>query len=131
VQQIRAGGVSEIVFDDGGRATVTHPLGSRESTIASGRPDDPVFAAALEYNRANPLRQIAVRMEPASAQWPAAVLSVLPVVLLIALAVFAARMLARGNGDDRYVKLARIADLRDRHALTEEEFEAEKRKIMR
>jgi len=51
-------------------------------------------------------------------------------LFIAALVVLAARALARTRDGDRYVQLARIADLRDRHALTEEEFAAEKRKIM-
>ena len=54
----------------------------------------------------------------------------LPVAVLIALILLAAYAFARARVPDPYERLARLADLRDRAVLTEEEFQREKRKIL-
>jgi uncharacterized membrane protein len=65
--------------------------------------------------------------------WPflSVVIGLLPLVFLIALVVIAAVAFARARAPDPYERLARIADLRDRAVLTEEEFQREKSKILR
>lgn len=59
-----------------------------------------------------------------------ALLSLLPVALLVLLVVVLARALYAGRGADRYEQLARVADLRDRGVLGEDEFQREKRRIL-
>jgi len=129
VQLVQAGTVRDVVIEDG-HATVTLVPGSRVRTVIGSGPDTPLVAAVNAYNRDRQTNAITLRYEPSEAgAWPI-LIGLLPILVIAALVVLAARALARTRDGDRYVQLARIADLRDRHALTEEEFAAEKRKIM-
>ena len=55
----------------------------------------------------------------------------LPLFILIALIVLAASLFSRSSRTHRYDALSRLADLRDRNAITEEEFQKEKRRLLR
>jgi uncharacterized membrane protein len=60
----------------------------------------------------------------------AAVMWLLPIVLLVVLVLLAARSVSGSRTGDRYEALARLADLRDRGVLGEDEFQREKRRIL-
>lgn len=60
----------------------------------------------------------------------AAVFAIVPLVFFVALILLAARAMARSSAGDRYDALARVADLRDRGVLSEDEFQREKRRIL-
>ena len=135
IDQIRGGSVREVIVE-GDRVTVTRGDGSRLNTIP-GDQGGALVNAVTDYNRANPGRPIALRYESPMQLAPTAmnlVLSLLPILLLGALGalvVAAAGALSRTRTGDRYEQLTRAADLRDRGVLTEDEFQAEKRRIMR
>ena len=57
-------------------------------------------------------------------------LSLLPLLVIVALVLLAAYAFARARAPERYETLARLADLRDRGAIDEEEFQREKRRIL-
>ena len=60
-----------------------------------------------------------------------AVLGVLlPVLVLVTLILVTASIISRSSRHRRYESLARIADLRDRGVLTDDEFQREKRKLL-
>ncbi|MGH2498528.1 MAG: SHOCT domain-containing protein [Candidatus Limnocylindria bacterium] len=61
----------------------------------------------------------------------AVLLSLLPVLLLFAVVMLAARALYRGGAGRRYKLIATLADLRDRGAITEDEFQREKARLLR
>ena len=134
VQEIQQGRVLEVVIEEN-RATLGLSDGSRQSTTL---PDPstalPLEQAVVAYNQSNPSRPVTLRSER-STPFPAVVvgplLGLLPLVVLVALVVAIAALLARGARSDRYERLARAADLRDRGVLTEEEFQREKRTILR
>jgi uncharacterized membrane protein len=68
----------------------------------------------------------------ARAQTPDSILlALLPILLLAALVLLAAYALSRSRRGDAYEQLARIADLRDRGVLSEDEFQREKRRLLR
>jgi ATP-dependent Zn protease len=114
------------------RATLTLKDGSRQQ-MATGGDRDAILAAVTDYNRTHPADNIQLRYNDAS-PWGTTllsiVLSLLPLALLFLLVVLAARAIARSRSADPYEQLARIADLRDRGVLTEEEFQREKRKLL-
>jgi len=115
------------------RATLTLKDGTRQQTT-TGADRDVIYATITDYNRAHPADDIQVRYDD---RWPwgttllSVVLSLLPLALLFLLIVLAARAIAHSRSGDPYEQLARIADLRDRGVLTEEEFQREKGKILR
>jgi len=132
IQEIRAGAVREVVID-GSRATVTLALGSRQTTQTSGRPDDPLIAAINEHNNQSDLNKIALRYESSGpfADWSPLILGLLPILVIVALLLAAIAVISRSGAGDRHEQLARIADLRDRGVLTEQEFQREKGRLMR
>ena len=135
IQEVQAGQVREVVIEED-RATLTLNDGSRQ---AASQPsgDDPLVRAVAQHNLNDPTHPIALKIqEPPSGLATvltvvlSIALSLLPLVLLAVLIVLAARALARALARDPYERLARIADLRDRGVLTEEEFQCEKRKLV-
>jgi hypothetical protein len=50
---------------------------------------------------------------------------------LVVLIFLAASAFARSRGPQRYELLARLGDLKDRGLITEEEFQREKRRLLR
>ena len=133
IQDVQSGRVQQIDFEDD-RATVTLNDGRREQVVTPNGPGDPLTGAALAYNASNPTRQIALRRQPSS---PGAGLllsilfSLLPLLVLIALVLLAALAFARARRSDAYEQLERIANLRDRGVLTEDEFQREKRRLLK
>lgn len=132
IQEIRAGVVREVVID-GSRATITLALGSRQVTQTTGQPDDPLVAAINEHNRQSELDKITLRYGSSApfADLPMVGFGLLPLLVIVALILALASLFNRQRDGTRYDQLARIADLRDRGVLTEEEFQREKTRLMR
>jgi ATP-dependent Zn protease len=132
VARVQRGEVSRVTVT-GNRAAIETRDGQRFDTVVPER-DETLAGTILERNRAEPGRAVELRREEAS-PFPGVVVSVLlsllPVVLLIALVFLAAAAFTRARGPGRYEQLALLADLRDRGAITEEEFQREKRKLLR
>lgn len=129
--EIQGGHVDEILLEND-RATLTLTDGSRQQ-VNTGGARDPLLQAVTEYNRANPARDIRMRYEdgyPFGQTLLSVFLGLMPLIFLVALIFFAAYAFARARAPDPYERLARLADLRDRAVLTEEEFQREKRKIL-
>jgi len=127
---IQDGQVDQILLEND-RATLTLYNGTREQTNVGSR--DVLLQAVTEYNRAHPAKDIQIRYDdryPFGQTLFSVLLSLLPLALLIALIVLAAYALARARAPDPYERLARLADLRDRAVITEDEFQREKRKIL-
>lgn len=132
VAEVQGGQVRSVVIE-GNRATITLGDGSRQETTMSDR-DDSVARAVADFNsqqRRTP--PIELRYEQDSRFLLAApiLVSLLPLLLLLVLILALASLLNRGRAGRRYEDLARIADLRDRAVLTEEEFQREKRRLLR
>ncbi len=131
ITDIQNGSVDQILLEND-RATLTFKLGSREQTFVGGS-RDVLLQAVTEYNRAHPAKDIQVRHDdryPFGQTALSVVLSLLPLVFLIGLVVFAAYAFARARAPDPYERLARLADLRDRNVITEDELQREKRKVL-
>jgi ATP-dependent Zn protease len=131
VSEIQDGRVGEVVIEEN-RATLTLRDGSRQVTNVPF-PDDTLVRAVAQRNQSDPSHPIQLRTQQQSSPLPfviSVVLSLLPLALLVALVVLSAYAIARGRRPDAYERLARIADLRDRGVLTEEEFQREKRKLL-
>lgn len=128
---IQSGSVDQILLEND-RATLTFKLGSREQTFVGGS-RDVLLQAVTDYNRAHPAKEVQIRYDdrsPFGQTLLSVVLSLLPLVFLIALVVFAGYAIARARAPDPYERLARLADLRDRNVITEDEFQREKRKVL-
>ena len=125
--------VSAVVVD-GNTATLTLTDGARERTVVPSGKSDPLADAITSHNRARPERQIQLRYEASvPSPWPVIAgiaLSLLPLLSVAALILFAAYAFTRSRRGDVYEQLARIADLRDRGVLTEDEFQREKRRLL-
>jgi hypothetical protein len=127
--EIQAGQVAEVVIEEN-KATLTLTDGSHQTTtMAFG--DETLLRAVVSRNQADPAHPVQMHMrqpEPAFPFLP--LVGLLPLLLLIALVVLAAAAFARARAPDPYERLARLADLRDRNVITEDEFQREKRKIL-
>jgi ATP-dependent Zn protease len=91
-----------------------------------------IARAVAERNRADPAHPVSLRYEqesPAVGPAVAVLVGLLPLLVLIALVLLLARAFGRTRRTNRYDQLARLADLRDRSAITEEEFQREKARI--
>jgi len=135
IQEVQTGQVRDVLIEED-RATLTLNDGSRQVTHqATG--DDLLVRAVQQHNQNDPVHPIPLKIQGSPSGLGTAmtvvlsiVLSLLPLVLLAVLIVLAARALARALARDPYERLARIADLRDRGVLTEDEFQREKRKLV-
>jgi ATP-dependent Zn protease len=140
VQEIQQGRVSEVTIE-GNKATLTLTDGAHETTfLPDNSATNPIGDAVAAWNRSNPQRQILLRFQSPNGGSNvltvvlSVVLSLLPLVLFIVfivLIVLVAVALMRARSPNAYERLARAADLRDRGVLTEDEFQLEKKKILR
>lgn len=139
VSEVAAGRVTAVEFN-GTQVTITLTDGTRERTVVPNAPAEPVSAAVNEYNRSHPANAVrlnyATDVNPLSAAAPVVfgfLVAILPIALLVLLILLLARRLG-SDGESRHASryewLARIADLRDRGVLTEEEFQREKRRLL-
>jgi putative oligomerization/nucleic acid binding protein len=129
--EIQDGRVRSVAIE-GNRATVVLTDGRTEQTTVPNA--DLVVRAITDRNRADPSHPIEMRFSQTSPDFSIAAsifLSFLPLLLVVALIVFAVSALARARGPQRYELLARLADLKDRGVITEEEFQREKRRLLR
>jgi putative oligomerization/nucleic acid binding protein/FtsH-like protein len=129
--EIQDGRVRAVTIE-GNRATVVLTDGRTEqTTVPNG---DMITRAVMDRNLANPAQGIALRYAQTSPEFSVAssiLLSVLPLLLLVVLILIAASAFARSRGPQRYELLARLGDLKDRGVITEEEFQREKRRLLR
>lgn len=131
ISEIQSDRVSEVVVE-GDRATV-RLIDGVQQRVATGGAVQSLLDAIQEYNRVKPARSIAVRYDnPYFYGWPAvAVLfGLLPIAVFVALIAGVLILIVRTRASDPYERLARLADLRDCGALTEEEFQREKRRVL-
>jgi ATP-dependent Zn protease len=134
VAQVEQGAVQRVTIS-GERGRLTLRDGQALGTTVPER-DEGLARAVSEWNRANPSRTTELRYEhevPTLGIAASVFLSLLPValigVLMIMLVVSAVKAVG-ARAADRYEALSRIADLRDRGVLSEDEFQREKRKII-
>ena len=134
VQDIQAGRV-KIVTEVESKATLDLTDGTKEQTnLPDNAKADPLQDAVTAYNQQNPTRPIALRYEAQSTTWTvigSVLLSLLPVFLIAGFFVMLARGAMRGVQPDRAAQLERLATLRDRGVLTEDEFQKEKRRVLK
>jgi hypothetical protein len=133
LSDIQDGRVRAVTIE-GDRATVVLTDGPTEQTTIP-EPDTVLARAVSDRNRAvGTAQQIALRYSQTSQDFSVVssiFLSVLPLLLLVALILLAASALARSRVPQRYELLARLGDLKDRGVITEEEFQREKRRLLR
>jgi hypothetical protein len=131
LSDIQDGRVRAVTIE-GDRATVVLTDGPTEqTTVPTG---DLMVRAVADRNRADPSHQIELRFSQTSPDFSVAssiFLSVLPFLLLVVLILFAASAFTRSRGPQRYDLLSRLGELKDRGVLTEEEFQREKRRLLR
>jgi hypothetical protein len=118
---------------EGDRATIVLTDGRTQRATVPNERDNVVGRAVMERNRTNPTQQTELRYSSGSSFTLGYVLlGYLPLLLLLgALILLAARVLARARTPQRYELLARLGDLRDRGVITEDEFQREKRRLLR
>jgi ATP-dependent Zn protease len=131
LSEIQDGRVRAVTIE-GNRATVVLADGRIEQTTIS-EPDTVLVRAVTDRNQADPAHQIQLRFSQTSPDFSVAssIVSVLPLLLLVVLILLAAWALARSRTPQRYELLARLGDLKDRGVITEEEFQREKRRLLR
>lgn len=119
---------------EGDRVTLTLNDGTTQHTDA---PDAGALALRSQvegHNRADPAHPTDLRYgggDPGIFGLVPLLLSLIPLLILVAFVCLAALALAHARAPQRYEALARLADLRDRGALTEDEFQREKLKILK
>lgn len=131
VAQVEQGLAQRVVVSND-RARITLRDG-KELEVRIPERDGALRRAVIEWNQANPSRTTELRDEqglPTLGLAGSVVLSLLPIALLGLLILLAARQLVRANAPDRYEALSRLADLRDRGVLSEDEFQREKKRLL-
>ncbi len=133
LSELQDGRVRLVIIEDG-KATLSLNDGSQQQVIA---PDGGATLAqtVADRNHADPAHPVELRFSNGGPAGPPFVLSLLvgllPLLVIVALLLLAAKAFARARAPERYESLSRVADLRDRGVLTEEEFQREKRRILR
>jgi hypothetical protein len=130
--EIQDGRVRAITIE-GNWATVVLIDGRTEQTTVPDRAE-PVVRAVTERNQADPTHQIELRFtqtSPLFSVGSSILISLLPLLVLLALVLVAAVAFARARAPQRYELLARLGELRDRGVITDEEFQREKRRLLR
>src|SRR5439155_9322154 len=115
------------------QATLVLTDGRTERTTIP-EPDTILAQAVTTRNQADPPHVIELRVTQGSSDFSivgSIFLSLLPLLLLVALIFLAASAFARTRAPQRYELLARLGDLKDRGVITEEEFQREKRRVLR
>jgi Short C-terminal domain len=132
--QVQQGRVASVVIEDG-RATATLIDHSQQRASVPGNGED-LARAIEEHNRADPAHPVVLHDDSAMPPgifvlFPVLLTVLLPVLVILALIQFAASAFARARVPQPYEALGRLADLRDRGVLTEEEFQREKRRLLK
>ena len=136
VQEIQAGKVKSVT-ETANKATLELVDNTREQTnIPDNTKTDPLADAVAAYNKQNPTHPVTLKYEEQSATWSvigSVLLSLLPLVLIALFILMVVAVAARGGAraPDRTAQLERLADLRDRGVLTEDEFQREKQRILK
>ncbi len=143
LSEIQAGHVQSIVVEDY-IATVTLDDGTKQVSALGGQSQKDMLDQAVALHDKTSGQQGGIRYEirsggadsfaPILLPLSSLLLTLLPIALLALLVLLLARRLMLGSGAaqraSRYEWLARIADLRDRGILTEEEFQREKGRLL-
>jgi hypothetical protein len=132
LSELQDGRVRAVTIE-GNRATVVLADGRTEQTTIP-EPDTVLVRAVTDRNQADPAHQISMRFSQPTPDFSVVssiFLSILPLLLLVVLIFLAASAFARSRGPQRYELLARLGDLKDRGVITDEEFQREKRRLLR
>ena len=138
LSDVQASRVKSVLIE-GTRATLTLADGTTRRATLPDREPDPLGHATLSeavtaHNNVDPVHPTELRFGGSEALDPGALASmlvaVLGVLVLVTLILVTASIISRGSRHRRYESLARIADLRDRGVLTDDEFQREKRKLL-
>ena len=129
-----SGRLRSVVIEDG-RAHLTFTDGSRQDAAL---PDDgnQLVHAISAHNASDPAHPVDLAINNSGSPGVAGffvtlIVTLLPILLLVALVLLAASAFTRSRAPQRYEALARIADLRDRGVLSEEEFQREKHRLLK
>lgn len=128
---VQGGSVRSVEIEDG-RATLNSADGTRQQSTTPDNGEG-LVRAVQDHNRADPAHPIDLRFSSGAAPNPGAavVLGFLPVAALAITVFLGAWAIARSRAPQRYEALSRLADLRDRGVLTEDEFLREKRRYLK
>lgn len=135
--EVQGGQVRGVVIE-GNSATLTLNDGSTQSVAL---PDDgqTLARAVTDHNRTDPSHPTDLRQSSSSSTSPqfsgaAILIGLLPILLIVALVLLGASVFSRSAGRNagltRVEALLKLADLRERGALTEDEFQREKRRLL-
>lgn len=135
--EVQGGQVRGVVIEGNG-ATLTLNDGSTQSvTLPDG--GQTLARAVTDHNRTDPSHPTDLRQSSSSSMSPqfsgvAILIGLLPILLLVALILLGAsafsKSAGRSAGLTRAEALVKLADLRERGALTEDEFQREKRRLL-
>jgi len=127
---IQDGRVRVVEIEDG-RATLTFVDGTRQQSTGADN-GEALVRAVQDRNHADPAHPIDLRVAsgPAPNQGPVVLFVILP-LLVLALPLLYIASATRAQRPQHYEALSRLADLRDRGVVTEEEFKREKRRLLK
>ena len=134
LSEIQNGQVRSAVVEDH-LVTLRLNDGSQQQTVA---PDngDALARAVTSHNASDPTHPVEFSFMNGGGAgivplFTGVIVALSPILVLGALALYAASAYSRSRAPQRYEALARIADLRDRGVLSEEEFQREKRRLLK
>jgi putative oligomerization/nucleic acid binding protein len=137
LSDVQGGRVTSVLIE-GTRATVTLADGTMQRVTLPDR-DQTLSEAVNTHNSVDPAHPTVLRFDNSADAFEPGALArmlvvvlgvVLPILALVTLLLVTASIISRGSRRRRYESLARVADLRDRGVLTEDEFQREKRKLL-
>ncbi len=131
LNEVQQGRVRSVAIEDG-RATVML-IDATQQQVTLPDNGESLVRAIQDRNTADPAHPIDVRFSSGLQPNPAPLILfvILPVLVLALPLLFVASVAARARRPQRYEALSRLADLRDRGVVTEDEFLREKRRILK
>jgi len=131
LNEVQQGRVRSVAIEDG-HATVMLIDGTQQQLTLPDNGES-LMRTIQDRNAADPAHPIEVRFSSGPQPNPAPLILfvILPVLVLALPLLFVALMAARARRPLRYEALSRLADLRDRGVVTEDEFLREKRRLLK
>ena len=131
LNEMQQGRVRSIAIEDSHAAVTLIDATQQQVTLPDN--GESLVHAIQDRNAADPAHPIDVRFSsgPQPNAGPLILIVILPLLVLALPLLFVASVAARARRPQRYEALSRLADLRDRGVVTEDEFLREKRRILK
>lgn len=131
LNEVQQGRVRSVAIEDGRAMVMLIDASQQQVTLPDN--GESLVRAIQDRNTADAAHPIDVRFSsgPQPNATPLILLVILPLLVLALPLLFVVSVAARARRPQRYEALSRLADLRDRGVVTEDEFLREKRRILK